>query len=102
MKIIKKAARLITFTYKKEKYQLLPAGGAVKVPDEAKDESPFLASLISTRDIEIVSGAEVEAEPEEGSAIDQLREDAAELGVTVDNRWGESRLKEEIEKAQAE
>ena len=36
-------------------------------------------------------------EPE--PTIDELRDQAAKLGVEVSTRWGEKRLKEEIEKA---
>lgn len=111
MKIINKAARLITFAFKKEKYKLLPAGGAVEVPDEAEDESQFLKTLLRDGSVRIFDyvdeekaeeKAKAEAKEEAEKAVDTLRVKASNLGVDLDMRWGESRLKEEIEKAQAE
>lgn len=43
-----------------------------------------------------------EPEPEEFSELESLRVDAAELGIAVDRRWGEKRLRDEIAKALAE
>lgn len=36
------------------------------------------------------------------SELDRLREQAGELGVSVDKRWGTDRLRQEIEQAKAE
>lgn len=34
---------------------------------------------------------------EQSASIEELREQAAELGIEVDNRWGEGRLQKEID-----
>jgi hypothetical protein len=41
-------------------------------------------------------------EADEADPRDDLREEARSLGIEVDNRWGEKRLREEIDKALAE
>jgi len=99
MEVINNAARLITYSFKKEKYKLMPAGDPVEIPDEAKDESPYLKTLLANGTLAIVEG---EAKAEAEKAIATLREEAEGLGIDVDKRWGETRLKEEIEKALAE
>jgi hypothetical protein len=43
-----------------------------------------------------------EPEADEADPRDELRAEAASLGIEVDNRWGEKRLREEIDKALAE
>lgn len=43
-----------------------------------------------------------EPEADEADPRDELREEARSLGIKVDNRWGEKRLREEIDKALAE
>lgn len=95
MNIINKSARLIDFSWNKEKYRLMPAGEPVKVPDEAM-KSAFLKSLLDSGDIKV---DETTGQSGDDDAIDALRVEAKDLGVSIDNRWGEARLKEEIEKA---
>lgn len=46
------------------------------------------------------NGAPGGALPATERGLDALREQASELGVHVDNRWGERRLRDEIAKAQ--
>ena len=108
MHLKNKAARLITFSWNKEKYRLLPAGDSVPVPDEAK-KSAFLKSLIEDGSVEIVSASDAELDNIEDTEsddktdseaeLDELRDQASDLGIDIDKRWGSTRLKEEIEKA---
>lgn len=114
MYIINKSARLIDFSWDKEKYRLMPAGAAVEVPDEAM-KSAFLKSLIKDgsvakesqeEQIDLVDEvAEIEkaeaVEDKECPEAEDLRTQAETLGIKVDKRWGEDRLNEEIEKALA-
>lgn len=110
MHLKNKAARLITFSWDKEKYRLLPAGASVEVPDGA-EKSAFLKSLVEDGSVEIVSTSDAELDDAESddeektdsdAELDDLRGQASDLDIDVDKRWGSTRLKEEIEKALAE
>lgn len=111
MYIINKSARLIDFSWDKEKYRLMPAGEAVEIPDGAM-KSAFLKALIKDGSVSnedspeqgdlVEEVKEVEKAESDDSEIDGLRTQAEDLGIAIDKRWGESRLKEEIEKAESE
>ena len=80
-------------------YKVLPGDNpAADVPDQ-HCKSDFVKNLIKIGDLSVVH-PEQEDEPEDET--DSLREQAKALGIDVDNRWGDKRLQEEIEKAQTE
>jgi hypothetical protein len=99
MFIINRKARLVTFSFEGKEYKFLPAGDAVEVPDEAAKKSPFLANQLKTRSLEKVGGGK-QVDLVNDDELDELREEAALLDITVDKRWGIAKLKEKIEEAQ--
>ena len=94
MKIINKSARLIDFSWNKKKYRLMPAGGAVEVPDEAT-KSTFLKALIKDGSVATVSKEDTEA-----AELDALREQAEALGIEVKDGWDAKKLTAAIKKAE--
>lgn len=60
MKIKNNSARLIGFSWDKVKYDLLPAGPDVEVPDAAM-KSAFLKSLLNEKSVSIVNDDESDA-----------------------------------------
>ncbi len=56
MLLINKSARLIDFSFDKQKFRLMPAGSAVEVPQKAM-ESAFLKSMIAEKSIEVTTQA---------------------------------------------
>jgi hypothetical protein len=101
MYVQNKSARLITFVWKSKKYKLMPAGDAVEVPEEAK-ASKFLRALEKEGSVTVRASEDQESLLDDIDDLAELREEADDLGITVDKRWGESRLREEIEKAKSE
>lgn len=100
------AARLITINHlvgdKETSYPILPGENpAVEVPD-AVAKIDFVKALLKNGDLRRVGADELEGEEDEGGddVLIQLRDEAAELGIEVNARWGEKRLREEIAKAQ--
>lgn len=92
------AARLITINADGQKYQVLPGlNPAVEVPD-AVAKIPFVQALLKNGSLRRAGEDELEAD-EGDDEIEALREQAKELGISVDKRWGEKRLLEEIAKA---
>jgi len=100
------AARLITIHHlvdgEKASYKILPGKNpAVEVPDEVK-KIDFVKALLENGDLRIAGADEAESDDEDdGDDIDSLREQAGRAGVKVNKTWGETRLREEIAKAQA-
>lgn len=122
MFIKNKSARLVTFTWKGEKFPLMPAGKAVEVPDEAKD-SVFLNALIDSGDLAKTSKTKApvlsdeekaqkkedaekakEAEKEAkklaaAEVLKALQDKATELKIEFDDTWTAKKLTAAIEKA---
>lgn len=111
MKSVKNnVARLITLNARTEKgeiesFNLVPAGKPVKVSDAAL-QTRFAKALIKSGDISVVgAGAENddagedESDNQDGADLEDLRSEAEALGIEVDGRWGEKRLRTEIDKA---
>lgn len=61
----------------------------------------FTASARDARLLIALKRAAPYVPPAPEPMIEQLREQAVALGIDVDKRWGDRRLKEEIEKARA-
>ena len=95
------AARLITIDWKGIKYPLMPAGDSVEVPDSAK-ESKFVQALEKERSIEIKDSESQDDLLDDIDELAPLREEAVELGIKVDKRWGEAKLREAIDAKLAE
>lgn len=100
------AARLITINHlvgeKETSYPILPGENpAVEVPD-AVAKIDFVKALLKNGDLRRVGADELDAEEDDDGddVIAQLRDEATELGIEVNGRWGEKRLREEIAKAQ--
>ncbi|MHA6160976.1 hypothetical protein ACX3X6_08740 [Pseudomonas sichuanensis] len=100
------AARLITINHMVDgvetSYPILPGENpSVEVPD-AVVKIDFVKALLKNGDLRRVGADEREADDdeEEGDDIDSLRADAEALGIKVDKRWKEAKLREEIAKAQ--
>lgn len=96
------AARLITIKHKAGdelvSYQILPGENpAVEVPD-AVAKIDFVKALLENGDLRRVGADELGDEDEDD--IDALRADAEALGIKIDKRWKEAKLREEIAKAQ--
>ena len=107
-----KAARLSTSNHKDgeklTQYPILPGENpAVEVPD-AVAKLDFVKALLKNGDLRRVGkdGLEgddldrEEEQEEEGDDLEALRAEATALGVKVDKRWKEAKLREEIAKAQ--
>jgi len=99
------AARLITINHKVDgklaAYKILPGENpAVEVPD-AVAKLDFVKAALKNGSLRRVGADELDdVEDEgEGDGLDDLRAEAAELGIKVDKRWKEDRLREEIAKA---
>lgn len=73
----------------------LVAPGATITVDDSVADSDFVRNLIDIGDLE-----EIESRAGDGD-IEALREQAGRAGVKVNKTWGETRLREEIAKAQA-
>jgi hypothetical protein len=101
MLVKNKAPRLIVIDFKGKKYRLMPAGDAVEMPDAAKKESAFLRSLITEGQVAIVSGQQDDL-LEDDDGLDALRTEAEDLGIKVDKRWGEAKIREAIDAKKAE
>lgn len=106
MKLVKNnVARLITLNARLQNGEpvsvdLVPAAAPVPVND-ALLATRFATVLKEAGDISVFDAGHAD-EPEGGepeSDVDDLRAEAAELGIKVDNRWSEKRLREEIQKA---
>lgn len=89
-------------------YKVLPGDNpAADVPDK-HCKSDFVKNLIKIGDLSVAQPDKQEDEPApapvatEQDDTESLRTQAKALGIDVDNRWGDKRLQEEIEKAQAE
>lgn len=54
---------------------------------------------VNERDFRILKGIKKAVDRDE--QIDELRAEAEGLGIEIDGRWGEARLKEKIEEAKA-
>jgi len=100
------AARLITINHLVDgvetSYPILPGENpAVEVPD-AVAKIDFVKALLKNGDLRRVGADELDAEEDDDGddVITQLRDEAIELGIEVNGRWGEKRLREEIAKAQ--
>lgn len=93
MQIINSAARLITINHNGKSYRLLPAGDSVEAPESIKD-SKFFTLLLREGSVRITDDT---VDP-----LQTLRDEAEELGVSVDKRWGEAKLRQSIEDAKAE
>ncbi|WLI49244.1 hypothetical protein [Pseudomonas sp. FP833] len=99
------AARLITINHlvgdKETSYPILPGENpAVEVPD-AVASIDFVKALLKNGSLRRVGADEMEASEEGDTDMEALRAEAAELGIEVNNRWGEKRLREEIAKIEA-
>lgn len=106
------AARLITINHlvgeTETSYKILPGENpAVEVPDAVK-KIDFVKALLKNGELRIADADEAESDEEDeeedggsGDGIDALREQAGRAGVKVNKTWGETRLREEIAKAQA-
>lgn len=95
------AARLITISHlvgkTVTKYQILPGENpAVEVPDEVS-KIDFVKALLKNGSLRRVSEDELNGVEEDEQT---LAEQAAALGIKVDNRWSKETLREEIAKAQ--
>ena len=75
---------------------------ALHVPaDEGWEDSPAKVAPIRKRPVAVVLEPEVpEDEPSDDSARQALIEQAEALGITVDGRWGDERLADEIAAAE--
>lgn len=98
------AARLIIINMRDGEtetgYQILPGENpAVEVPDAAA-KLDFVKALLKSGDLRRVGADELEVD--EGDEEPTLAEQAEALGIKVDKRWGDEKLREEIAKAQAE
>lgn len=99
------AARLITINHLvgevETSYPILPGENpAVEVPDAVK-KIDFVKALLKNGDLRIADADEAEDEEEEEEVdMGALRAEATDLGIEVNARWGEKRLREEIAKAQ--
>ncbi len=102
MKIKNNCARLITIEHvidgNVEKFQFMPAGDAIEVPSQVA-KGKYCQALIA--DGSLVRDGESE-EAGSDDELSDLRAQAIDLGITVDNRWGSERLSTEIEKALAD
>lgn len=107
MHLKNEAARLITINTGSgpdaKKYQILPGlNPIIEVPDELA-KIPFVKALLADGSLRRVGAEELagdvaEEEEEEEENLEAL---AAALGIKVDNRWNEDRLRDEIAKAKA-
>lgn len=86
----------------------VPRSRSVEITDKDMKPAPSQGFGYMTRDLAGGSpldhdrdGAPGGSLPAGDRGLDALREEARAAGVTVDNRWGEKRLREEIEKAKA-
>lgn len=91
------AARLITINLLQGEqvveYPVLPGDNEpTKVPNAAK-ELDFVKALLGSGDLSIADTIE-----DEGEDLAALEAEAKALGVKVDGRWSEDRLREEIAK----
>lgn len=100
MLIKNNAARLITFSWMGVKYRFMPAGKATEVPDEAA-ASDFLKSLKADGSISVQSGESGDGLLDDIDELAPLRVEAEGLDIKVDKRWGEERLRKEIDDALA-
>lgn len=96
------AARLITINHlvddKETSYPILPGENpAVEVPD-AVAKIDFVKALLKNGDLRRVGADELKTD--DGDE-DDLNAQAEALGIKVNKTWGETRLREEIAKAQA-
>ncbi|WP_256595127.1 hypothetical protein [Pseudomonas sp. S5D5] len=96
------AARLITINHLVDgvetSYPILPGENpAVEVPD-AVAKIDFVKALLKNGDLRRVGADELEADD---GKEDDLSAQAEALGIKVNKTWGETRLREEIAKAQA-
>jgi len=124
MLIKNKSARLIGFSWNKVKYNLMPAGPAVEVPDDAaksaflkgllrsKDvekvvklskevpdnaaKSAFLKGLLRSKDVEKV--VKLSKEELAAAELEGLRDQAISLGIEVNEKWGSKKISAEIAK----
>lgn len=100
VKAAPRTARLITLNDTDGKsYDILPGGDEsveVEIPNRLA-HSPFAQALAKEGHI-ILSDV---GEDEDEADIDELRAQAEELGIEVDNRWKEARLQKEIDAAKA-
>lgn len=102
------AARLITINHLVDgvetSYPILPGENpAVEVPD-AVAKIDFVKALLKNGDLRRVGADELEGEDDDeddGEDIDALRAEAESLGIKVDKRWKDAKLREEIAKAKA-
>ena len=88
-------ARLITINHDGKSYNIIPGGKDsefVEVPDSALDMS-FVVSLIESGDLIGKKGSL----STNSVTIDDLRNEAESLGITVDKRWKTARLQMEID-----
>lgn len=94
------AARLITINHlvddKETSYPILPGENpAVELPD-AVAKIDFVKALLKNGDLRRVGADELESEDDEDLVVQ-----AEALGIKINKTWGETRLREEIAKAQA-
>lgn len=95
------AARLITINHKVDgkltSYKILPGDNpAVEVPDAAA-KLDFVKAMLKNGSLR--RAGEDEVAEEEGGELAELVSEAEGLGIKVDKRWKEERLREEIAKA---
>lgn len=108
MKVKNIVARLITVDIEGTKYKFLPAGAAVDVPNDAKKKSPYFATMIKDRFLEVVTtGSDDDlvdqaAKEAEKAKKDELMDQAKELGIDAKGTWGIKKLQEEIDAKLAE
>lgn len=86
---------------------VIDAHAALTAPPAAKDAMPAKTAreaeaVESDRiaaDVDDIKAREASDDDAEPVSLDALREEAAALGIDVDGRWGERRLRHEIELA---
>ncbi|WP_017903597.1 hypothetical protein [Pseudomonas asplenii] len=107
MHLKNEAARLITIKHKANgeliSYQILPGENpSVEVPDELA-KIDFVKALLDIGDLRRVGADELNDDESEegGDDIEVLRAEAEALGIKVDKRWKEAKLREEIAKVSA-
>ena len=93
------AARLITFSWNRKKYKLMPAGKPVKVPVSALN-SAFLKTLMKDREVTEVK--DLTDEETAAAELAQLQTDAKLLGVEFDDDTSPKKLAVVIKKAEEE
>ena len=103
MKIKNACARLITINDDGNAYRFMPAGESVDIPESVAG-SMYVKALIENGSLAIVSDEADTGDVGDtgGTGSEDIIAELESLGVTVDKRWGEDRLAQELEKALGE